>query len=239
MSAHIKHTESSSEEATPINKFPDTSSARETPTDTTRPPLTKKAEVHKSEIPYDPNQANLFGPVKKFKPVTFKPEQKNISIHSLLMEAIQSGECIEQLRKVSGLSTNCTVRKPTYNYADNEHSELLSAIRAPNNSARLKKTKSGAAKELELIRKLEEDRNVQRDDISPPPTSSAAFVPSPPPPSAPVKTPLVLPAGGNSESAREALLEAIRSGSGAQHLKKVRGSLQPKLVLKKPYRRNV
>uniref|UniRef100_A0A673HH88 Protein cordon-bleu-like n=1 Tax=Sinocyclocheilus rhinocerous TaxID=307959 RepID=A0A673HH88_9TELE len=229
MSVHIKHMESSSEEATPINKFPDTSSVRETPTDTTRPPLTKKPELHKSEIPSEPNQANLFGPVKKFKPVTFKPVQKKTSIHSSLMEAIQSGEGIEQLRKVSGLSTNCTVRKPTYNDADNEHSALLSSIRAPNNSARLKKTKSGAAKELELIRKLEEDRNVQRDDISPPPTSSPAFVPSPPPsfspppppPSAPVKTPLVLPAGGNPESAREALLEAIRSGSGAQHLRKV------------------
>ncbi|XP_073704021.1 protein cordon-bleu isoform X3 [Garra rufa] len=223
MSAHIKPVESSFEEATSINQ----SSARQTPTDTTRPLLTKKPESHNSEIPSEPNQGNLFGPVKKFKPVHFKPVQKETSIHSSLMEAIQSGEGIERLRKVSG----STVKKPSYNDADNEHSALLSAIRAPTNSARLKKTKSGAAKELEQLRKLEEDRNVQRDDISPPPTSSPVFVPPPPPafnpppppppPSAPVKPPLVLPAGGNPEAAREALLEAIRSGSGAQGLRKV------------------
>ncbi|XP_058601883.1 protein cordon-bleu isoform X3 [Onychostoma macrolepis] len=228
MSAHIKPMESSSEEATSINKFPDTS-ARQTPTDTTRPPLTKKPELHKSEIPSETNQGNLFGPVKKFKPVIFKPVQKETSIHNSLMEAIQSGEGTERLRKVSDLSTKSTVRKPSYNDADNERSVLLSALRAPSNSARLQKTKSGAAKELEQLRNLEEDRNVQRDDISPPPTSSPAFVPPPPPafgpppppPSAPVKPPVVLPAGGNPEVAREALLEAIRSGSGAQRLRKI------------------
>lgn len=228
MSAHIKPMESSSEEATSINKFPDTS-ARQTPTDTTCPPLTKKPELCKSEIPSEPNQGNLFGPVKKFKPVIFKPVQKETSIHNSLMEAIQSGDGIERLRKVSDLSTKSTVRKPSYNDADNERSALLSALRAPSNSASLKKTKSGTAKELEQLRKLEEDRNVQRDDISPPPTSSPAFVPPPPPafgpppppPSAPVKPPLVLSAGGNPEAAREALLEAIRSGSGAQRLRKI------------------
>ncbi|KAL1259079.1 hypothetical protein QQF64_009656 [Cirrhinus molitorella] len=228
MSAHIKPMESS-EEATSINKFPDTSSPRQTPTDTTRPPLTKKPESHKSEIPSEPNQGNLFGPVKKFKPVHFKPVQKETSIHSSLMEAIQSGEGIERLRKVSGLSTSTTVKKPSCSDADNERSALLSAIRASANSDRLKKTKSGAAKELEQLRKLEEERSVQREDISPPPTSSPVFVPPPPPafnpppppPLAPVKPPLVLPAGGNPEAAREALLEAIRSGSGAQGLRKV------------------
>uniref|UniRef100_A0A8C1NUZ5 Cordon-bleu WH2 repeat protein n=2 Tax=Cyprinus carpio TaxID=7962 RepID=A0A8C1NUZ5_CYPCA len=228
MSAQIKPMESSSEEAISINKFSDTS-ARQTPTDTTRPPLTKKPELHDSEIPSEPNQGNFFGPVKKFKPVIFKPVQRETSIHSSLMEAIQSGEGIERLRKVSDSSMKSTVRKLSNNDADNEHSALLSALRAPSNSARLKKTKSGAAKELEQLRKLEEDRNVQRDDISPPPTSSPAFVPPPPPafvpppppPSAPVKPPLVLPAGGNPEVAREALLEAIRSGSGAQRLRKV------------------
>lgn len=103
MSAHIKPMGSFSEEATSINKFPDTS-ARQTPTDTTRPPLTKKPELHKSEIPSEPNQGNLFGPVKKFKPVIFKPVQKETSIHNSLMEAIQSGEGIERLRKVNGES---------------------------------------------------------------------------------------------------------------------------------------
>lgn len=100
VSAHIKHMESSSEEATSINKFPDTSSAQKTPIDTT---LTKKPELYKSEIPAEPNQGKVFGPVKKFKPVIFKPVQKETSIHSSLMEAIQSGEGIERLRKVNSM----------------------------------------------------------------------------------------------------------------------------------------
>ncbi|XP_077063762.1 protein cordon-bleu isoform X2 [Siphateles boraxobius] len=229
VSAHIKHMESSSEEATSVNKFPDTSSARKTPTDTTHPQLTKKPELYKPEIPSEPDMGNIFGPVKKFKPVIFKSVQKETSIHSSLMESIQSGEGIERLKKVSDMSTSCTVKKPSYNDEENERSALLSAIRASSNSARLKKIKSGAAKELEQLRKVEEDRNVQRDVISPPPTSPLPFVPPPPPafspppppPSAPAKPPLVLPAGGNPEAAREALLDAIRSGSGAQRLRKV------------------
>ncbi|XDV39786.1 hypothetical protein PO909_008975, partial [Leuciscus waleckii] len=229
VSAHIKHMESSSEEATSINKFPDTSSARKTPTDTTHPQLTKKSELYKSEIPSEPDMGNIFGPVKKFKPVIFKSVQKETSIHSSLMESIQSGEGIERLKKVSDISTSCTVKKPSYNDAENERSALFSAIRASSNSARLKKIKSGAAKELEQLRKVVEDRKVQRDVISPPPTSPLAFVPPPPPafspppppPSAPAKPPLVLPAGRNPEAAREALLDAIRSGSGAQRLRKV------------------
>lgn len=100
VSAHIKHMESSSEEATSINKFPDTSSARKTPTDTTHPQLTKKPELYKSEIPSEPDMGNIFGPVKKFKPVIFKSVQKETSIHSSLMESIQSGEGIERLKKV-------------------------------------------------------------------------------------------------------------------------------------------
>nr|XP_002664846.2 protein cordon-bleu isoform X3 [Danio rerio] len=227
VSAHIK---SFSEEATSINNFPDTSSARQTPTDTTHPPLAKKPELHKSEIPSEPNQGNVFGPVKKFKPVIFKPVQQETSIHSSLMEAIQSGEGIERLRKVSDLPTSCTVKKPSYNDPENERSALLSAIRASSTSAKLKKTKSVASKELEQLRKVEEDRNVHTEVISPRPTSpdfvpplppSFSPPPPPPPPLAPAKPPVVLPPGGNPEAAREALLEAIRSGSGAQRLRKV------------------
>ncbi|XP_056330950.1 protein cordon-bleu isoform X2 [Danio aesculapii] len=230
VSAQIKSMESFSEEATSINNFPDTSSARQTPTDTTHPPLAKKPELHKSDIPSEPNQGNVFGPVKKFKPVIFKPVQQETSIHSSLMEAIQSGEGIERLRKVSDLPTSCTVKKPSYNDPENERSALLSAIRASSTSAKLKKTKSVASKELEQLRKVEEDRNVQTEIISPRPTSPdfvpplpPAFSPPPPPPPpvAPAKPPVVLPAGGNPEAAREALLEAIRSGSGAQRLRKV------------------
>ncbi|XP_051574305.1 protein cordon-bleu-like isoform X3 [Myxocyprinus asiaticus] len=229
ISTHIIPLKSSSEEDSSINKFPDTSSLRQMLTDTTRPPLTKKPELNESDIPSEPNQGNTFGPVKKFKPVVFKPVQKETSLHSSLMEAIQSGEGIESLKKVSDSSSSYIAKNPSFIDVESEYSALLSAIRAPRNSTRLKKTKSGAAKELEQIRKAEEDRNVQIDIISPPTTPPPAFaapqppafsVPPPPPP-APSKPLLVLPAVGNPEVAREALLEAIRSGSGAQRLRKV------------------
>ncbi|XP_057195480.1 protein cordon-bleu isoform X3 [Triplophysa rosa] len=223
-SSHIKPIESFSKEATSI---PDTTSPRQMPTDFTRPPLRKKPELQKTELQSAPNQTNMFGPLKKIKPVVFKPAQKEASLHSSLMEAIQSGEGIERLKKVSDSSSKSTVKKPPYVDAENERSALLSAIRAPTNSSRLKKTKSGATKELEQLRKTEENRNIQTDSISPPPTSPPAFVAPPPPafcpppPPAPNKPPLVLPAGENPEVARDALLEAIRSGSAAQRLRKV------------------
>lgn len=58
--------------------------------------------------------------------------------------------------------------------------------------------------------------------FTPPPPPPPNFSP-PPPPTLPLTKPtVVLPAGGNPESAREALLEAIRSGAGAERLRKVR-----------------
>ncbi|TRY99211.1 hypothetical protein DNTS_028956 [Danionella cerebrum] len=192
-------------------------------------------ETDKSENASEANQGNLFGPVQKFKPVQFKPLQKETSIHSSLMEAIQSGEGIQRLRKVSELSASFKERKPSFNDPENDRSALLSAIRASGSSSRLKKTKSVASKELEQLRKVDEDRNAQLEVTrTSPPGNCSVFVPPlppalnppppPPPPSAPTKPPLVLPAGGNPEAAREALLEAIRSGSGAQRLRKVPAS---------------
>ncbi|XP_051999723.1 protein cordon-bleu isoform X2 [Xyrauchen texanus] len=229
MSTHIKSFESSSEEATSVNTLSDISLPRQMPTDTICPPLSKKPELNKSDILSEANQGNMFGPVKKIKPVVFKPVQKETSLHNSLMEAIQSGGGVECLKKVSDSSSSYTVKKPSFVNVENEHSALLSEIKAPRNSARLKKTKSGAAKELEQHRKAEEERNLQRDMISPTPTPPPTFVappppafrPPPPPAPAPAKPPLVLPTGGKPEVAREALLEAIRSGSGAQRLRKV------------------
>jgi len=45
-------------------------------------------------------QTNIFGPKKKFKPVVQKPIPKDTSLHSALMEAIQTGGGKEKLRKV-------------------------------------------------------------------------------------------------------------------------------------------
>lgn len=62
---------------------------------TTRPTVAKKPELHSLGI-----QPSPFGPVKAFKPVVPKSVEKETSLHSSLMEAIQSGEGMERLRKV-------------------------------------------------------------------------------------------------------------------------------------------
>lgn len=88
-------------------------------------------------------------------------------------------------------------------------------------------TSSSAAVELEQFRKSEDNRTEQRHTSPPTPT---VFVPPPPPTFTPPPPPalsfskptVMLTAGGNPESAREALLEAIRSGTGAERLRKVR-----------------
>ncbi|XP_076826535.1 protein cordon-bleu isoform X4 [Brachyhypopomus gauderio] len=210
---------------------------------TTRPPIPKKPELH---TPGMVNNTNMFGPTKKFKPITLRSVEKEPSLHSSLMEAIRSGEGTERLQKVSRSPRTHLPKKPCYVEAESERSALLSAIRAQSSSTRLKKIRSEAAVEMERFRKGEDNGAVHNHDATPslpdPPTFAPppppAFSPPPPPsgpppppsgpppppsgpPAAPPKPALVLPSGGNPELAREVLLEAIRSGSGAERLRKV------------------
>ncbi|KAF5903994.1 protein cordon-bleu isoform X4, partial [Clarias magur] len=227
-----------SKENMSVKKAPGNSLPLNSTVDTLRPAVAKKPELHRLGI-----QPSPFGPVKKFKPVVLKSVEKDTSLHSSLMEAIQSGGGMERLRKVSDSSRTSMLKKPSYVEPENERSALLSAIRADSNSTRLKKTNSSAAAELETFRKSEENRSDQRHTSPcppafmppqappiftppPPPTFAPpppAFTPPPPPPPptmSSAKRPVVLPAGGNPESAREAMLEAIRSGAGAERLRK-------------------
>ncbi|XP_007232090.3 protein cordon-bleu isoform X3 [Astyanax mexicanus] len=228
----------SSKEYTSTKNAPETSSPTKSPnaTNAIRPPIAKKPDMHSPGVLPEPNQVSIFGPVKKFKPVMLKSVEKETSLHSSLMEAIQSGEGAERLKKVSGTSLTATTKKPSFVETENERSALLSAIRAQSNSTRLKKTKSEAAAELEQFRKVEEDQSAQKHvpcpsspeppAFIPPPPPVFAPPPPPPPPSAPSKPAVVLPAGGNPELAREALLEAIRTGAGAERLRKVPASVK-------------
>uniref|UniRef100_A0A8C5T175 Cordon-bleu WH2 repeat protein n=1 Tax=Malurus cyaneus samueli TaxID=2593467 RepID=A0A8C5T175_9PASS len=84
-------------------------------------------------------QTNIFGPKKKFKPVVQKPVPKDTSLHSALMEAIQTAGGKEKLRKVNALNGNH--RKPSYTEPENERSALLAAIRGHNGS-KLKKVRN-------------------------------------------------------------------------------------------------
>lgn len=213
----------------PENPFPINSTIN-----TSRPAVAKKPEIHSLGL-----QPSPFGPVKKFKPVVPKLVEKETSLHSSLMEAIQTGNGMDRLRKVSDASNTGILMKSSYTEPENERSALLSAIRAENSSTRLKKTSSLAAAELEDIRRSEETRADQRrassatpaaltpsPSLTPPPPNFIPppppnFIPPPPPTLSYSKPTVMLPAGENPESAREAMLEAIRSGAGAERLRKV------------------
>ncbi|XP_075350222.1 protein cordon-bleu isoform X3 [Mycteria americana] len=170
-------------------------------------------------------QTNIFGPKKKFKPVVQKPIPKDTSLHSALMEAIQTGGGKEKLRKVSDSALNGNHRKPSYAEPENERSALLAAIRGHSGTSKLKKISSLASEELQSFRNAElslqkaEDPQEEHLCIPPAPTQ-------PPPPPPPTQLSAAAPkssamATGNPGEARQALMEAIRSGAGAAKLKKV------------------
>ncbi|KAM9805874.1 protein cordon-bleu isoform X2 [Syngnathus typhle] len=172
---------------------------------------------------------NVFGPVKKFKPVVCRSVEKETCLHSNLMEAIQAGGGKDRLRKISSSDARSAKEASP---DENERAALLSAIRAQSNTGRLRKTKSGASDELEKFRSASKED--QRPDTSCSPSPIPLTCPSPvfatfPPQStlAPSPRPMLLhqskPTTTDPPSAlaREAIMEAIRSGSAAERLKKV------------------
>ncbi|NXQ16637.1 COBL protein, partial [Peucedramus taeniatus] len=169
-------------------------------------------------------QTNIFGPKKKFKPVIQKPVPKDTSLHSALMEAIQTGGGKEKLRKVSNGALNGSHRKPSYAEPENERSALLAAIRGHSGISKLKKVSSLASQELQRFRdaerSLQKAEDLQEEQLCIPPA------PAQPPPPPPIQLSAAAPkssatASGNPMEARQALLEAIRSGAGAAKLRKV------------------
>ncbi|XP_074432406.1 protein cordon-bleu isoform X9 [Larus michahellis] len=170
-------------------------------------------------------QTNIFGPKKKFKPVVQKPIPKDTSLHSALMEAIQTGGGKEKLRKVSNSALNGNHRKPSYVEPENERSALLAAIRGHSGTSKLKKISSLASEELQSFRNaelaLQKAEDPQEEQLCIPPAPA-----QPPPPPPPTQLSAAAPkssatATGNPGDARQALMEAIRSGAGAAKLKKV------------------
>ncbi|XP_075272861.1 protein cordon-bleu isoform X3 [Opisthocomus hoazin] len=170
-------------------------------------------------------QTNIFGPKKKFKPVVQKPIPKDTSLHSALMEAIQTGGGKEKLRKVSDSALNGSHRKPSYAEPENERSALLAAIRGHSGTSKLRKISSLASQELQSFRNAELSLQKAED-----PQERQLCIPSalaqPPPPPPPTQLSAAAPkssaaATGSPGEARQALMEAIRSGAGAAKLRKV------------------
>ncbi|XP_065440030.1 protein cordon-bleu isoform X18 [Chrysemys picta bellii] len=182
----------------------------------------KPDSINKSDVTV---QTNIFGPKKKFKPIIQKSVPKDTSLHSTLMEAIQTAGGKEKLRKSSDSMINGSQKKSSYAEPENEHSALLAAIRGHSGTSSLKKISSSASEELQSFRNAElslqnkEACQAEQLWIPPPPV----LPPPPPPPSHKSMTAPKFPvtATSNPGEAREALMEAIRSGAGAARLRKV------------------
>nr|XP_028557637.1 protein cordon-bleu isoform X6 [Podarcis muralis] len=170
----------------------------------------------------------VFGPKKKFKPVIQKPLPKDTSLHSALMEAIQNAGGRENLRKISPNMANGPQKKPLITEQENERSALLAAIRGHSGASKLRKISSSASEELQSFQKAE--AALQNREASTTEQRGNQLLPSPlppppppPPPQVTMKTPryIASPRTDSPGDARQALMEAIRSGTGAARLRKV------------------
>ncbi|XP_045350255.1 protein cordon-bleu isoform X5 [Leopardus geoffroyi] len=168
---------------------------------------------------------SIFGPKKKFRPVVQRPAPKDTSLHSALMEAIHSAGGKDRLRKIAEHASEAGPRKPSCREAEGERSALLAAIRGHSGARSLRKVSSFASEELRsfrdaaLLERGPEPPGLDDLGIRPPP----ALLPPPPPatqaPSA--SRPASRSSSGNPAEARQALMDAIRSGTGAARLRKV------------------
>ncbi|KAL1790718.1 cordon-bleu isoform X1 [Sigmodon hispidus] len=176
----------------------------------------------------DALQSSIFGPKKKFKPVVQRPVPKDTCLHSALMEAIHSSGGRDKLRKTAEPTSEGKPKKPSYMETESERSALLAAIRGHSGTLSLRRVSSHASEELQSFRDAAVsapglDKVPQEDHGVPPPP----VLPPPPPqaPQAPSASITVsrFSAGtvSNTVDARQALMDAIRSGTGAARLRKV------------------
>lgn len=182
-------------------------------------------DIHDADGPSSPS---IFGPKKKFRPVVQRPAPKDTSLHSALMEAIHSAGGKDRLRKTAEPSSEGGLKKPSYTDTESEHSALLAAIRGHRGASSLRKVMSSASEELRSFRDAARSANgsgpTGLEDLGgqPPPA-----LPPPAPPAAPAlstsRTVSRSSSGplDNPVDARQALMDAIRSGTGAARLRKV------------------
>lgn len=172
--------------------------------------------------------SSIFGPKKKFKPVVQRPLPKDISLHSALMEAIHTSGGRDKLRKTAEQASEGRPKKPSYVEAESERSALLAAIRGHSGTLSLRKVSSLASEELQSFRDAalmapgvdkpqQEDRGLPPPPALPPPSTPASQAPSASIPVSRFSTGTL----SNPVNARQALMDAIRSGTGAARLRKV------------------
>ncbi|XP_047550160.1 protein cordon-bleu isoform X2 [Lutra lutra] len=166
--------------------------------------------------------SSIFGPKKKFRPVVQRPAPKDTSLHSALMEAIHSAGGKDRLRKIAEHTSEGGPRKPCSTETTGERSALLAAIRGHRGVCSLRQVSSFASEELRSVRDAEPsseppgrcDLGLQPPPSLPPPPPSATQVPS-------ASRTAARSSSGHPAEARQALMDAIRSGMGAARLRKV------------------
>ncbi|XP_012978169.1 protein cordon-bleu isoform X6 [Mesocricetus auratus] len=183
-------------------------------------PLTTDVQDTEDALP-----SSIFGPKKKFKPVVQRPVPKDTSLHSALMEAIHSSGGRDKLRKTAEHSSEGRSKKPSYMETESERSALLAAIRGHSGTLSLRKVSSLASEELQGFRDAALSApgldRAQQEDLGLP---TPPVLPPPPPPASQASVSVSrfgTGALGNSVDARQALMDAIRSGTGAARLRKV------------------
>ncbi|KAM5204225.1 protein cordon-bleu isoform 3-T5 [Hipposideros larvatus] len=196
----------------------------------TVPEQEEKASVLCTDI-HDPDVTpppSIFGPKKKFRPVVQRPAPKDTSLHSALMEAIHSAGGKDKLRKTAEHSPERGLKKPSYTEAESEHSALLAAIRGHRGASSLRKVTSFASEELRSLRDAARaapgsgPAGLEDPGSQPPPAPPAPAPPAAPAPSTSRTAPRSSSGPlGNPVDARQALMDAIRSGTGAARLRKV------------------
>ncbi|XP_043444405.1 protein cordon-bleu isoform X4 [Prionailurus bengalensis] len=172
---------------------------------------------------------SIFGPKKKFRPVVQRPAPKDTSLHSALMEAIHSAGGKDRLRKIAEHASEAGPRKPSCREAEGERSALLAAIRGHSGARSLRKVSSFASEELRsfrdaaLLERRPEPPGLDDLGVRPPPALPPPLPPATQAPS--MSRPVSRSSSGNPAEARQALMDAIRSGTGAARLRKVNGDL--------------
>ncbi|XP_014448449.1 protein cordon-bleu isoform X2 [Tupaia chinensis] len=171
---------------------------------------------------------SIFGPKKKFRPVVQRPAPKDTSLHSALMEAIHSAGGKDRLRKTAEQTSLGGPKTPSFTEAEGERCALLAAIRGHSGTCSLRKVSSHASEELQGFREAmlstQGSDNFHQEDLGLPPPP--ALPPPPPPASQALSTsqPASRLSTGTLDTpadARQALMDAIRSGTGAARLRKV------------------
>uniref|UniRef100_A0A8C7BJE9 Cordon-bleu WH2 repeat protein n=1 Tax=Neovison vison TaxID=452646 RepID=A0A8C7BJE9_NEOVI len=149
--------------------------------------------------------SSIFGPKKKFRPVVQRPAPKDTSLHSALMEAIHSAGGKDRLRKIAEHTSEGGPRKPSSTETEGERSALLAAIRGHRGACSLRQVRGGHPRAgcSTLGPHAGLQKPGQRSRV--PSTSRTAARSS----------------SGDPAEARQALMDAIRSGMGAARLRKV------------------